>query len=241
MRILVITFDHAPESPREWENLWAFNCYHPEYALGDFKNHDKEDFWRHMEMLRSEGIVAEYPLYLYDHSGIVLGTNRYAFPDWRWDVSSVGYAVLTKERIRKIYGVKRVTKQLIAKAGASFDAELDLYNQYLRGEVYLSSMYRLTEHAVLEAEEIIGSIYDIDDIFTSIGLDERWQEALKASSGHVPMVLMELGGKVEEVTGYDFSYDTSPRLIAERVALDTLRARKLIYVDRQILTAGGVA
>ena len=52
---LIIDYDDSSESPREWDNLFTFVCWHNRYRLGD-KNHgfsDPEDFFKYAEKKRT--------------------------------------------------------------------------------------------------------------------------------------------------------------------------------------------
>ena len=120
-------------------------------------------------------LVVIVPLNLYDHSGITMSTsNGYPYND-RWDAGCVGYAYITKkkamEELREFevdengnqvkiehhhpngnvtysYKTKPLTDETWrARAREVIDAEVETYDQYLRGDVY---GYILEKEVVVE-------------------------------------------------------------------------------------------
>lgn len=117
-----------------------------------------------MTELRKDDSVCIVPLNLYDHSGITMSTsNGYPYND-RWDAGCVGYAYITKEKAMKeiceyevdengnrikiehnhnngmvtySYKTKPLTDETWrASAREMIDAEVEMYDQYLRGDAY---------------------------------------------------------------------------------------------------------
>ena len=133
------------DNPREWDNLSKMVFFGKHKGLGDNHNitldvsfDSRHDFMeRGAELIRKELDAAIVkPVHLYEHSGMSISTN-YSYPyDCRWDSGTIGFAVVTKEAIRKEYGVKRITKSLIEKANSVLDGEVKLLDQYIRGEIY---------------------------------------------------------------------------------------------------------
>ena len=173
-RIKIIQ-DENPFSPREDDNLGTMVCFHSRYNLGD-----KHDFSREeaREFLKSKEICVSLPLYLYDHSGITMNTSGFSC---RFDTCCVGFTYVTKEQVRKEYGVKRITKEVIEKVTKVLEGEVETYDQYLRGDVYGYEIYEVTtcseghehekfvdscwgfygeEYCMTEAESIVGSFVE---------------------------------------------------------------------------------
>ena len=75
------------------------------------------------------------PLYLYDHSGITMSTGSFCDS---WDSGQVGFIYVTKEDIEKEYGA--FNKKNLETAMSVLRGEVDIYNQYIHGDVY---WYRL--------------------------------------------------------------------------------------------------
>ena len=129
--------DYEPESPREWCNLGKMICFHKRYDLGDKHDYDHNDYsgWDEMEkaIIKNENAAVILPLYLYDHSGITISTTPFSCP---WDSGQIGFIYVSKQDVLKEFGGKIVTKKLKGKAEAILKAEVQTYDQYLRGDVY---------------------------------------------------------------------------------------------------------
>ena len=133
--------DSDPINPRDDvynDNFSTMYCKHRHYDLGDDLSLDTSDCnnWQEVE----QALIAEYgemaiiePLSLFDHSGISISIGVKS----GWDCGQVGFVFVTKEQVRKEYGVKRITKATLAKAQALLRSEIKEYDNYLTGEVYL--------------------------------------------------------------------------------------------------------
>lgn len=136
-KTLEILQDENPDSPREWDNMGTMICFHGRYNLGDKHNYDHKDYsgWEEMEtaIIKNESPAVILPLYLYDHSGITISTSPFSC---RFDSGQIGFIFVSKEKLRKEYGVKRITKDIIQKAEKCLLGEVNTYDQYLTGDVY---------------------------------------------------------------------------------------------------------
>lgn len=120
--------DYDPMSPREWGNLGTMACWHRRYDLGDIQPQD--DPQTHLADVKP---ALTLPLYLYDHSGITMRTTPFSCP---WDSGQVGVIYVTREKLLKEYGGKRLTKKVLEKATKVLVGEVETYDQYIRGDVY---------------------------------------------------------------------------------------------------------
>jgi hypothetical protein len=136
-----IEHDDLDLNPRtEWDNLGTMVCNHKRYSLGD-EEASKEipwnDFnsWQEAEdyILNNYDVGVILPLYLYDHSGITMNTTGFSCP---WDSGRVGFIFITKDKMRKEYSKKRVSKQLTEKVAEYLKKEVETYDQYLTGDVW---------------------------------------------------------------------------------------------------------
>ena len=134
---LTVKQDIDPQSPREWDNLAKFICFHKRYSLGEKHEYKPIDYANREELKaaieKGEDVAVIMPIYLYDHSGICIATTPFDCP---WDSMLVGWAVVSKEAVRKEYSCKRITKAIIAKATSVIECEVETYSQYLEGDVY---------------------------------------------------------------------------------------------------------
>lgn len=156
---LKLVRDTTPPNPRiDYDCLGVMVCSHPRYNLGD-----EDGFNKAVALVRqhySESVLDEYdlndpptvlkliiqsdaaivlPLYLFDHSGITMKTTPFSCP---WDSGQVGYIFLTKEKARKEYGWKRLTKERIEKLESYLRAEVKEYDQYLIGDAWVFHTYK---------------------------------------------------------------------------------------------------
>lgn len=125
--------DDCLESPRDWDNLSVFYCFHNCYSLGDNHSIDHNNYDSWGELAESEFGLDDIivPLYMLDHSGLTLSSTPFSCP---WDSGRVGFAVVSKDRIVSEYGVYNDKSK--EKALARIDAEIETYNQYLCGDVH---------------------------------------------------------------------------------------------------------
>jgi hypothetical protein len=167
-RTIEIVYDDSPESPRTWSNLGTFYGWHRRYTLGDSHTYPTPDACLqalcHAEpetptdtlLKRLAKTHLVLPVYLYDHSGLALSLCPFAC---RFDSGQVGWMVAAYSDLRQTYSVKRITKAVRAKAIANLKAELDIYAQYLNGEVY---GYQVFDQQGFIAQSCYG-FYDLDD------------------------------------------------------------------------------
>lgn len=164
-KVLEIYFDSSPQNPRNWDNLGTMVCLHRRYSLGDEHDYKSSHFssWEEVRKAieRDNDVAVILPIYLYDHSGLVLSTAPFHCP---WDSGQVGWVYVTKEKLREEYGVKYVTKKIREIAVEVLNGELDVYSEYITGNVF---GYVLKDEDEKEIESIWG-FYGTD--FSANGL-----------------------------------------------------------------------
>lgn len=187
-KILRIFNDDMADSPLSWSNIGKLICFHKRYDLGDKHeyNHEQYDSYAEMEkdIVKKENAAIILPLYLYDHSCITIRTT--SFND-RWDSGQVGFAIVTKETIKKEYSVKRISKKLLADVTSVLLGEIETYDQFIRGDVYRFEIVKLSvcdhEHEHEEHEDSCGGFFGDD--FKNNGITdhvgEEFAELLKAT------------------------------------------------------------
>ena len=133
-KTIEIVYDHEPESPRDWSNIGTMICFHRRYNLGDEHEYTHEQYnsWEDMEQDLSRGHII-VPLYLYDHSGLAISTSSFSCA---WDSGQVGFIRVSKEDARQEYGWKNITKQRRQHIEAVLSGEVEVYNQFLAGQVF---------------------------------------------------------------------------------------------------------
>ena len=99
--------------------------------------YDKEKYsgLRALAWKEIEEIAFVKPLYIYDHSGITISTKPFSC---RWDSGQYGWIVLPKEVYAKNFPTfrGRWTKKQLEAADKVIEAEVEVFDQYLRGDVY---------------------------------------------------------------------------------------------------------
>lgn len=129
--------DEDPESPRSWDNMGTMVCFHGRYNLGDEHYYSPAEYsgWEEMEraIIKDNDVAVILPLYLYDHSGITMSTRPFSCP---WDSGQVGFIYISKAKLREEYSRQRVTEKLKKRAKRVLENEVEVYDQYLRGDIY---------------------------------------------------------------------------------------------------------
>ncbi len=161
MRAIITRADDF--NPRDNDNLGVMVCFHKRYRLGDGHDYSVNEF-NSWDELRSR-LEKDYPggvilnLYLYDHGGITISTEPFSCP---WDSGQIGFIVASADMIRENFGVKRVTRSVRERATRLLLAEVEEYDAYLRGDVYMLTLIEGGE------QEIVGPFYGAD--FATNGL-----------------------------------------------------------------------
>ena len=129
-----IHYDSNAESPRTWDNLAEFHCSHRRYSLGDkgFNYSSGSDCINAAKEAEKQGDIA-LPFYLYDHSGITISLSPFNCP---WDSGQVGFVIIRRENMLKEFNSKRFTTFLKKRALNIAQSEVEIYDQFLRGEIY---------------------------------------------------------------------------------------------------------
>lgn len=165
--------DEMGDSPRNWENLGTMICFHRRYDLGDKHDYDANDYsgWEEQRksIEKNEKPCVILPLYLYDHSGITMSTSPFSC---RWDSGQVGWIFVSKEKVKKEYGVKKITKDIVEKVTSVLEGEVKTYDQYIMGDVY---GYKVFEIQTCE----LGHEHkeELDSCWGYYGVDECMNDA----------------------------------------------------------------
>lgn len=140
-RILRVVYDLHPENPRDmFDTLGKIACWSRHYDIGD-PDHiirmdpgEYEDEYAFMAAVKEKypEIAVILPLYLYDHSGIILSTTTGSFraaDSARWDWGWVGLIYMTADTLKK-NGFD------VPTAEEALRLEVQEYNDYIAGCVY---------------------------------------------------------------------------------------------------------
>lgn len=138
-----IVSDENPEDPRDEYTLGTMVCAHGRYNLGDVQIGRRSkrnpdiffgsiyDFEDYLE--KNKKSIVALPLYMFEHSGILLNTTGFSDP---WDSGLVGHIYSTYETIREAYGLTRISKVTRKRVEKALKYEVEIYGRYLNGEAY---------------------------------------------------------------------------------------------------------
>ena len=142
--------DFYPESPREWDNLGKLfiktrSVYNTECTEEDVKK-----------------APVRLQVYKYEHSGIALSTSNASYPfNDPWDSCLAGYIIAKREDILKEFNAKRLTAKLKDKVVEILKNEIEIYSQYIDGEVYGFKVFSGIDDGVPDEEiEEVGTEED---------------------------------------------------------------------------------
>lgn len=155
---LKISYDEFTDSPREWDNLGQIcvskSC---RYCNNEYEDTDSLSWYKEsddLNTLERKGYIV-LPLSVYDHSGvsIYIGGKCDA-----WDSSRIGWYIVSREKIRKEYSVKRISPKLLEKVKNIMVNEIKTFNAYINGEVYEYSLLHNGDEV-----DSCGGFYDDTD------------------------------------------------------------------------------
>lgn len=138
--------DEDAQNPRkDFDNLGTMGHWHRRYVFGevDFRRmfpncgHPKPEAQDFIAGVEKKGGVA-LPLGLFDHGGLhmYVGDGPHPHDGGGWDSGHVGYIWVEAAKLREEYSVKRLTKKVKERALLALRSEVEVFDAYLRGEVY---------------------------------------------------------------------------------------------------------
>lgn len=158
---LKIEYDEYTDSPREWDNLGTIcvsrACRYVSNeatALSDSNVLEWCNAEKDKKALEDRGYIV-LPLSVYDHSGVSIYIGGKCDP---WDSSQIGWYIVSREDVRKEYGVKRISHKLLEKVKNILDSEVKTFNHYINGEVYTFTLKHNDEEV-----DSCGGFYENDD------------------------------------------------------------------------------
>lgn len=131
------SIDSDPFNPRvENDHLGTMVCFHTLYNLGDKGHgyhHGDYNGWEGLrDKLVEDGAWVILPVYLLDHSGLRIACGD--FGD-KWDSGQVGFIFMTRAKAVENWG-NLPELELQDKAMSCLKSEIEVYDQYLTGDVY---------------------------------------------------------------------------------------------------------
>lgn len=145
--------DSDSDNPRSWSNLGEFCVSNHSRYIRNESDFDLESL--DLKHLRKTHIVL--PVSVYDHSGVSIYIGS---PCDRWDSGQIGWYIVSKEKIRSEYNVKRISQKLRERVISYLENEVETYNKWVNNEVYSFTLYHNGEE-----EDSCGGFYNIDYIY----------------------------------------------------------------------------
>lgn len=176
--------DSEPQNPRDWDNYGIVACAHRRYSLSDEGAEiPSNEFasWDEVEqyLIKECGAEVILPLWLYDHGGISISTRSFIgrAHHANWDSGRVGFIYATRDTITCMQGWKKLTKERRAKVEKYLRGEIDIYDQYLTGDVF--------GYSVAVDGEVVDSCYGF------FGEEFAKEEAITSAKHCIERVLEE--------------------------------------------------
>lgn len=129
-------YDLNADSPREWDNVGTIYSNHKYYnpdghKIDEIENEDGELVSGELDMR-----FIWLPIYYYEHGGLSVSTRRdYPYND-KWDGGLFGIIAVEKERVRKDWGWKAITKKRREQILRCLEGEIEIFDSYCKGDVY---------------------------------------------------------------------------------------------------------
>ena len=141
-----LVYDQHADNPRDCGNLgtiliapdkahWIANrdvAVDTSIPFGNSPFEHWDNIRREQLKLKKSEIAIAYPITKYEHGSISLSLGY----KQGWDYTVSGFVYVTKEQVRKCYGVDRITKSIIELAKNCIQSELDMLTAWLNGDCY---------------------------------------------------------------------------------------------------------
>lgn len=220
MKLLRVWQDTNAESPRTWDNLGTMVCWHQRYSLGDRHNFaTPRDF---LDWAEKADIAVMLPLYLYDHGGLSMSTEGCHYPcDAPWDAGQVGWIYTTESRICEAFHVKHTSKVTVSWAEKYLRREVEVYDYYLRGEVYGFTAYEINDTNIVKLDSC-GEYYctnPAENLMVYCVPDELREALRRVQSLHDGLIVTETGEKLDtgpEVLNYLKEHNILPASLLDK-------------------------
>lgn len=176
--------DELVGSPREeWDNLGTMAIFSRDLS-GDKHEYSLEFIQEVFEGKHDDRFIW-LPLRMYSHSGVGLSTSASYYPfNCPWDSGWCGVILVDKDKVRREYGWKLITKKRQRTIEDYLRNEVATYDQYLQGDVYYF--------------EVEDDFSQIDGCGGFYGFDYAVQEAKSMVDWHIKAE-RERRAKMDEV------------------------------------------
>lgn len=161
---IIVEQDDMAGSPREefGNPCTIISGNRGSWAIGDKGCTFDRDTWREkVEALEADPDTYIVPVYIYEHSGMAISLNSFNDP---WDSGVGAHVFMTKQQVFDIFGGEATEENWKEKAAEGIKQEIELYDYYIRGEVY---GFQICEPEVIEHKNL-----KTHEIWTTVDWDE---------------------------------------------------------------------
>ncbi len=144
--LIAIEFHDNPENPRDFENVFTLAFW--SIVINGDKNIYKSPSELLLDLDKDNYII--FPVYAFIHSSIAIRLNKF---NCNFDSGFLGYGYAKKSDIRKMFNCS--AEKLLEIAEQQLKNELDTYEAFLNGDVYLSSTYKINIDEIMIANRYI--------------------------------------------------------------------------------------
>jgi hypothetical protein len=168
--------DDSPGNPREDDNLGRLATVHLRrhqlMDVGEAPLPEDLSGWDAVEayLRRERGAVVILPVFLYEHSGMAISTGSFIgrAQHAAWDSGQVGFIYATRAGILANFMVKKLSKLILGRTRQLLEGEVNRFNQYIQGDVYLYQIIRETKcdkcgHIEPECVDSCGGFYGYEE------------------------------------------------------------------------------
>ena len=181
-----LIYDQHATNPRECDNLGTIliapNKAHwvasrddvvdTSIPLGNNPYEHWNNLRREQLKLKKSDIAIAYPITKYEHGEISLQLGY----KQGWDYGVVGFVYVTKEQVRKCYGVDRITKSIIERATNCLQDELDMLTHWLNSDCY---GWQIKEYALTDDGLDWKEVDVLDACWGYFGKEQALDDMLK--------------------------------------------------------------
>ena len=132
--LLTVEQDNDPDNPIEMM-VSHLVCFHRRYQIGEKHNWDLSELQHWLCEHRDEVVVK--PVYLMDHSGLSISITDFGDP---LDSGHIGYWYVMRDEIDP----EHTNENWRAAASELIASNVELYDQYMRGDVYYYTLEEQT-------------------------------------------------------------------------------------------------
>lgn len=178
--------DEIMDSPRNWDNLGTMFFLRNNHSLGDKHKLSASEI---QEIAGDPDYIA-LPVYICVHCGLTISTSPFVDA---WDSGQLGIIAVAKEKVRKEYSWKALTKERIKQIENHLRGEVETYDQYLRGDVYGYIIEKDGEHidscwGYYGLEYCLTEAQIAVDYIVKEELKKRFDKLKVYIKNHVPLV-----------------------------------------------------